>query len=201
MHWRAWLILLVLLIPAGCGYGGGVASTPPPTLVLPPLTAMPTLTPLPTPTIRPPTTAVPTVIYTPEPGMYEAAISAFFRDGQAQRLAQPDVLQHKVAYIQPVFYETGAPVPQDVMDLIAAELPALGLTRVTEDPPDGVRITITPVKSDPEGTLLVYGKVGPTIALVFGINNVPCGGFVSVSYLLTRTDSGWQADQYQIGVC
>jgi hypothetical protein len=83
--------------------------------------------------------------------------------------------------------------------MIAARTTARGLTQVAQEQDGGMVIRIGPIKPDPEGTQAVYGREGPTIGLAIGVSD-PSPIWMSISYLLTPTSTGWQAEQYLTGV-
>ena len=193
------VMVLLLLGAAACSSDKGYVYTPPqPTPVvaaiptgLPPYTSAPSRTPLPT------LTRGPSVVYTPEMGMYIAAAEAFFNDRDVHNMVRPDLLSHRVVYIK----VSGSTLQDEVTRLVASRVGELDLVPVAQDTPDGATISVGAVKSDPESTLLVHGKEGPTLSMTISRNGVPCGGVVSIGYLLTKTDSGWKAEQYVQGMC
>jgi hypothetical protein len=167
-----------------------VVPSPPAATATVPAAATPTLTPIPTPTTA--------QAYT----MYLAVSNAFFNSEAVHGVLRPDLLHEKVVYIDPAFdYGRGAPIPQEILALLARHTAALGLARVPQKVTGGVAVSVGQISRDPENTRLVYGKEGATVWMGVVIVGQECGTWTGISYLLTPTDHGWQVEQYGMAVC
>lgn len=126
---------------------------------------------------------------TQDRAMYQATINTFFRDGQVQRLIQPDSLQHKIVFIRTTFGDTNTPLPADIIQMITSHTTAYGLVHVQTEQAGGLVITISSIGTDPAAST-VYQQRGPTISIGARVSDISCGASIDSGYLITAHDTG-----------
>ncbi len=146
-----------------------------------PVSTTPVLTA--TPAGEPPTTA-----------MYAAVADAFFA-GDAPRLSL-SLAKHQAVYIQPTWDRPPAPVPVEILRLLATYTTARGLAQVPQEDRDGVVLMVSPPRHQ-----TVQGKHALTISFSIYTPVNSCASLQGNSYRLVATLVGWQAQQYGSVAC
>ena len=131
---------------------------------------------------------------------YKAALEAFFKEGNIQRLLETNHLTQPALYIPKTYSDNNVLISDEVMSELLLQMSKLGLTRIyTEQVGSGVlQMSSIQSLSSVEPT---DKRNNPAVFITFMVSGDSCFTLIGIRYLLVRNANGWQAQRSGTAVC